>query len=87
MAEDHKKNESESKSESKGELTKCLYTLWYVEPMATRGIEFCCDWCNKPARASGEALNLGNPWWYQRWLPEDPYPSNFVCNQCKEDVR
>lgn len=60
-----------------------IFTLWYIEPIGTRGLEFCCDWCNKPARESGEALNLGNPWWYQRYLQEDPYPSNFVCNECK----
>ena len=63
-----------------------IFTLWYMEPIGTRGIEFVCDWCNKAARASGEPLNLANPWWYQRYLQEDPYPSNFVCNECKESM-
>lgn len=60
------------------------FTLWYIEPVRTRGVEFCCDWCNRGARVTGEPLNLGNPWWYQRYSADDEHPSNFVCDPCKQ---
>ncbi len=54
-----------------------IFTAWFREKH--RGLEFCCDWCNKQADDS-------HFWWYQRYSINDEYPSNWVCNECKESV-
>jgi hypothetical protein len=54
------------------------FTPWFREQY--RGVELVCDWCNKGADDSGF-------WWYQRYSVDDQYPSNWVCNECKDDVQ
>ena len=54
-----------------------IFTIWYNERY--KGAEICCDWCNK-------YNDTTEVWWYQRYDIEDLYPSNFVCDKCKESV-
>ena len=54
------------------------YTFYLLEPQATRGMEFCCDWCNVRHHPT-----LKEAWYYQRYSKTDVFPSNFVCYDCR----